>query len=428
MTLVDKPLVGFFPTFGSMGETIPLVKIAQAYLEVGGKALFFSHHRAYERFAEERGFQIVRLDYLPGNKPEEIMQLHRKGVPYEKIALRKYRTEAIEKAVREEIAAFKEHKVEMIVSASMLTCSISARASKIPLVVLASGVMMPPYFTSGHATFPENYENFLTKMIPHKVKNRLTGWYLLHNKKLTRGFNEVASRYHLSPFKHLVDITRGDYTLICDDINFLGVQPSKEFPLENYVGPIFFRSLDEQQKKDLDAKIEKHLRRPGKSILVSSGSAYNYTTLFPVLMDALQNTDYNVIAVCKNMKTGHDITGTPENVLLTEFVALDRILQKVDLAITHGGRGTIYTVAYAGKPAICIPVIFENQYNIDNLVRAGAAVRLSKRNIAPEKVITEINTIFDNYSHFLQNAQELSKLCTSVHSLLCILTNISSSA
>ena len=408
MALGDKPLIGFFPSFSSMGETIPLVKIAQAYCDAGGKALFFSHHRTYEHFAEERGFRIVRLDYLPENKPEEIKQLYDKGIPYEKIALRKMTKEAIEKAVREEINSFKENKVELIVSASMFTCSISVRAVKIPLIVVASGVLTAPYFTSGYATFPENYENFLTKIVPHRVKNRLTKWYLLHNKKLTRAFNNVASRYHLAPFKHLTDILRGDHTFICDDIHFLGVQPSKEFPLENFIGPIIFGSSDETQKNELEADIEKHLQRPGKSILITLGSMYNYSNLFPVIINALQNTDYNIIAVCSDMKNS-GIANIPENILLKEFVPLDKTLQKVDLAITHGGRGTIYSVAYAGKPAICIPVIFEQQYNIDNLVRAGAGIHLSKKNLDPEKILTAIHTIFDNYALFLQNAQQLSK-------------------
>ena len=408
----DKPLIGFFPAFASMGEAIPLVKIAQSYMDVGGKAIFFSHNRKFEYLAEDIGCKVVRLDHLLGKNPEKIIKLYKKGIPFEKILIRRFTRETIEKAVEEEIKAFKENRVELIVSAFTLTCSISARALKIPLVVVTSGVGTSPYYESGHLTFPEDYENLLTKMIPESLKKQIAKWYLLHNKKLTREFNKVASTYHVSPFKYMKDINLGDHTLICDDINFLGVQPSEDFPSENYIGPIISGTSDEKQNTEMDTEIESHLKRSGKSIVLVMGSSFNYRNLFPEIVGTLNKTDYTVIAVYKDINDSDLIFKTNENILFKEFIPLDRVLKKVDLAIIHGGRGTVYTVAYSGKPAIGIPITFEHQCNIDNLVRAGAGIRLSKRNLDSKRIFKAINTIFDNYSVFLQNSQNLSKTLT----------------
>jgi hypothetical protein len=76
MTPEDKLLIGFFPAFSSMGETIPLVKIAKSYIDMGGKAIFFSHSDKFEYLAESIGCKIVRLGHLLGKHPDEIIKLY----------------------------------------------------------------------------------------------------------------------------------------------------------------------------------------------------------------------------------------------------------------------------------------------------------------------------------------------------------------
>ena len=79
----------------------------------------------------------------------------------------------------------------------------------------------------------------------------------------------------------------------------------------------------------------------------------------------------------------------------------------VDLAITHGGRGSIYTVVFSGKPAIGIPLHSEQQHNLDNLLRHGVIVRLSKRYFNEKRLFDAINEIFGHYDKYLENAQKL---------------------
>ncbi|UCF13775.1 MAG: glycosyltransferase family 1 protein [Thermoplasmatales archaeon] len=409
MIHAEKPLIGFFPCFSSMGETIPLVKIAKSYMEIGGKAIFFSHEGKYEYLAENIGCKVVRLGNLMGEDSDELIQLYRDGVPFEKITVRQFKERTIERAVKEEIEAFTKSRIDLIMSAFNPTSSISARALKIPLVVLSSGTAIPPYHKSGFATFPENYENFFTRMVPKSLKNRIAKWYFLHNKTLVKEFNKVNKKYHVRPFKYCNDIFFGDHTLVCDDINFLGIQPSEDFPLENYIGPIVAGELFKERKNKIDFDVINHLKRPGKSIVLVMGSASKFDKLLLKIVEILNETDYNVIAVYSNPQNKEKLPETNENILFKEFVPLDEILKKVDLAITHGGRGTIYTIAYSGKPAICIPMLMEHQYNIDNLVRNGCAIRLSWKYFKPRELVQSINKIFDNYDTYLKNSKKLSE-------------------
>jgi len=395
--------VGFFPCFATLGEAIPIVKIAQSYMKQGGKVIFFSHSGKYEYLAKDIGCEIVKLQDLDWTKP--FKKRKKKKAP-DDIIIKVYEKEIIEAFVKEEIEAFRKSGIELLVSSLNLTCSISARVLNIPLVVLISGVALPPYYKSGFATFPENYENVFTKILPASLKNRIVQWYLLNNKMLIKDFNKVAKKFNVKPFRRLSDLLVGDHTFVCDDINFLGVTPSKEFPLENFIGPIAGGISKEQ--KELDADIKNHLKRPGKSIFLTMGSHFN-KQLFLKILEILNQTDYNVIVAYTSIIKREDLPEVNDNILLKQFIETPITVNKmVDLAIIGGGRGTVYTTAISGKPAIGIPVHIEQQYNFDNLVRNGAAIRVSRKFFKPQELLNAINTIFNNYDKFLSNAQNLA--------------------
>ena len=41
----------------------------------------------------------------------------------------------------------------------------------------------------------------------------------------------------------------GDYTFACDSMDFLGLKPTRDFPAENYIGPILADDLFTQKIK-----------------------------------------------------------------------------------------------------------------------------------------------------------------------------------
>jgi UDP:flavonoid glycosyltransferase YjiC (YdhE family) len=289
-----------------------------------------------------------------------------------------------------------------------LTTSISARAANIPLITVVSGVTIQPFYESGYVTFPDNFENPLTFYLPKTLKNRFMQWFLLNNKMLIRSFNKIAKKYNFCKYNNFNEIILGDHTFVCDDFTFLGIDSSKEFPRENFIGPIVGSKTFDKKNKDIDSDLAAHLKKPGKSIVVIMGSTGN-RSLFLKIVDALNQTNYNVIAVYTNLLDENEIPKTSGNILFKKFVPFDEILRKVDLAIVHGGRGTIYQVAYSGKPAICFPMFMEHQGNVDNLIRQGSAVRLSKKFFKKELLIKSINNIFSNYESYQQHAQQLAE-------------------
>jgi len=423
------PKIGFMPIFENLGDTFPLVEIAKNYKKLGGEAIFIGNEGEYEKLVRDIDYKIVRIkrnipdklaneirrngSYLVFPKDGQILDRYqyedlRREKVYQNLFNKKHEQNINDK-IKQEIIVLKKEKIELIVAAYNFTSLISARVTRIPLIILISGVAIPPYFISNYATFPSSYENYFTRLIPTSVKNRLTNWYILRCKWGVKGFNRFARRYNVPSVKRFLDLLYGDYILVADDINFLKLTPTSDLPLENYVGPFFPEGLFDDQDKMIDSKVELHLGKQEKSILLtmaSSGTKKNFLEVLKVL----SKTDYNVIAVYTTILNEDELPDVKDNILLIKFVpSIKKINEMVDLAIIHGGRGTVYTAAYSGKPAIGIPMHAEQQHNLDNLVRHGTAIRLSKKYFNEKKLLNAIQEIFDNYDKYLKNAKLLKK-------------------
>jgi UDP:flavonoid glycosyltransferase YjiC (YdhE family) len=407
-----KPLVAFMPYFYDLGETFPLLEIAKKYRAIGGEAIFVGYGNKYKKLAEEIGYKIVEIRPKISENMNKIF-IHRESkYSHKKTAVEKFLFTLFDKKIEklfiemieEEIRVFKNEKVGLVVTSFNITSNISARVMGIPVVFLISGVSTPRYFESNCATFPDSYENFFTRLIPQPIKNRITNFYVLKCKWGIKGYNKLARTYNVPMLKHFLDIFAGDYALVADDIELLGLKPDNRHPLKNFVGPILF---DQPDITKIDPDVESHLEKPGKSVLLSMGGNWFWRKFFLDVLKILNQTKYNVVAICSVLEE-NEIPELNDNILFKKFVpSIKKVNEMVDLAITHGGRGTVYTAAYSGKPVIGIPMMAEQQFNLDNLVRRGMAIRLSKKYFTEKKLLNSIDEIFDNYDKYLKNAQLL---------------------
>ena len=100
----SKPLIGFFPLTFNLAETGRAILVAKRYVELGGKALFFSHGGTYEHLIKDFGFEFIRVKPIFNEETvNHIISVNRrekKGVPYSSSFLRE--------AVKEEVKAFVE--------------------------------------------------------------------------------------------------------------------------------------------------------------------------------------------------------------------------------------------------------------------------------------------------------------------------------
>ena len=406
-TLLDKkPCIGFFPLSYSLAETGRAVVIAKRYLELGGDAVFFTHGGEYEYLIKNIGCKIIKLapyfseDFV--KRIRSIIKGNQKGVLYT--------TDYLREAVRNEIAAYKKAGVQLIVSTHNYSCCISARVAQIPLIGITTG---PGRF---YLSIPDMYENLLTRYIPQFLKIRFFNLIFPKAKNFLTPFNIVASEYNLKPFKSTYELYYGDVTLATNFLEFVNIFPNQqEFPTENYIGIILLEELfkedsAKEKNNELTDEILKHLKQSEKSILISMGSSGD-KTLFLKILHALNNTPYSVVAVYSNILKEDELPKFNENILLKKYVpSIAQLHKMVDLAIIHGGQGTVFTAAYAGKPIIGFPMQYEQHLNLEKIVGHGSGFMLSYKHFNEKKLIQAINKIFINYNQFLKNSQKLSQI------------------
>jgi UDP:flavonoid glycosyltransferase YjiC (YdhE family) len=164
--------------------------------------------------------------------------------------------------------------------------------------------------------------------------------------------------------------------------------------------------LDEE-KQILD-EISQHLQTSRKKILLTMGSSGD-KQLFLNLIHALDETNHQVVAVYGNILDDNHLPVVSDRILLKKFVpSLAKLHQLVDLSIIHGGQGTVYTAAYAGKPIIGFPMQFEQHLHLEKMVGHGAGCMLSKRCYDKQSFLSALSNIFSNYSSYEKAAKDLS--------------------
>ena len=411
----------------NLGDTLPLIEIADKYEKIGGNVVFFSEGGYYKKLVKnnekkikDKGFKLVRIKIKNIEDRQVVEQLHRKSSNYHKgktspedayiDIFNKSNRSLFKKIIEQESEVFKKEKIDLLLTGFQLQSRISTYLAKIPIVFLVSGTVTPAYYESQLATFPINFENFLTGIIPKNVKNYFINWYLLKTKKCVKDYNKLAEDFGAPKVKRFLDIINGDYTLIPEDINFLNIKPSSKFSLNNFLGPILYENNFCKLKNKEDFELKKHFKKPGKKILITLGSS-GARWVFIEILKALNDTEYIVVAVHSSiLEKCKETLNFSKNILLRESVpSIKEMHKKADLSIIHGGRGTVYTAALAGKPIIGIPMHLEQQYNIDNIIRKGAGIRIGKKNFSRKKLINSIECIFKDYKKYIKYAERLKK-------------------
>ena len=83
---------------------------------------------------------------------------------------------------------------------------------------------------------------------------------------------------------------------------------------------------------------------------------------------------------------GAALGSVPHNVHVEDFVDQPAVLAHADLAVHHGGSGTILGALRHGVPQLILPKGADQFWNADAMVRADLAAVLEPAEITPETV------------------------------------------
>jgi UDP-N-acetylglucosamine--N-acetylmuramyl-(pentapeptide) pyrophosphoryl-undecaprenol N-acetylglucosamine transferase len=196
----------------------------------------------------------------------------------------------------------------------------------------------------------------------------------------------------------------------------------KYFPKKNIflVGnPVRLKylGLKKQEAEDiLGFHSEKHI------IFISGGSqgAQKINSVILESLDKLLENYYIIWSVgSKNYQNIIEIAGVKSHLKISALLSekeLAAAYTLCDLAIGRAGSGTIFETAAFGKPSILIPLERkggDQPFNATAYANTGASTILNEPELAPERLISAINTILSSKSvieNMEENAQKFGRI------------------
>jgi UDP:flavonoid glycosyltransferase YjiC (YdhE family) len=303
--------------------------------------------------------------------------------------------------VEAEVAAIKDYKADAVYMGMNVPCVISARAVGIPLIFVLPVPVTATYFHHRLATYPESHEKLISRILPQKWKDYFFNWLMPRLHIGIKTFNRAAKPYGLPPFKSFVgDIFSGDLTLLPDIPELTGI-PESDFPTDHYyIGPLFAHL-----PLAVPDQVRKVFNRPGINVYVSMGSSAQPSVLLKAVK-FIVHSGYNAVIATTSILDPEDLQPLPENVYAVRYLPAPEVNEMADVAVIHGGQGTVQTACWAGTPIVGVALQFEQQANLDMVVRAGMGIRIPMRRYSKTNLLEAIEKVTTEKS-YRKNAQKI---------------------
>ncbi|MBV1874326.1 MAG: hypothetical protein KUG80_06080 [Gammaproteobacteria bacterium] len=134
-----------------------------------------------------------------------------------------------------------------------------------------------------------------------------------------------------------------------------------------------------------------------KLVYVSLGTLHNNSvSFFRNCIDALKDTDYEVImSIGKTVKL-EQLGTLPNNIKAYSFVPQLHILKSASAFITHGGMNSLNEGLYFGVPVIVCPQQFEQAFNGRRLQKMGIAKTLGTNAPSATAIHDAVNAVLND--------------------------------
>jgi len=211
-------------------------------------------------------------------------------------------------------------------------------------------------------------------------------------------FSKVARGYGFASFPSFIGVWEGDYNLVSDLPMLTGVQNLP--PNWAYVGPIFAH-LSGQIPDEVLALAEE---REKALVYFAMGSLGN-PEIVKTVLESFAGLPVQVVAPVKAYLKKIQVH-IPDNVLVTDWLPTYRVNPLADLAVIHGGQGTVQTALSSGTPFVGIGLQPEQDIHIEFAVRWGSAIRIPKKQVTTHTMQEAVLKLLKD-EHARQRAREL---------------------
>lgn len=261
--------------------------------------------------------------------------------------------------IQAEIALMKQFQPDRVVGVFRFTLKVSTAFLGIPYDAIACGCMMPD----------------CTEILgfgPHEMDSRkaadqslyLDNFYRFAAKRISI----AMGRFGRDGVQDIRQLLAGDRTFLWDFPRFMPV-PSIEGRM--HVGPLSWNRWP-----DVCAPPESFAENNRPTALVSLGTRPAGRRVVEKAVRCLLACGFNVLMACGGHMNLMDIMPRESRVRCWKFAPLERVLQRVDLLVCHGGQMTIFEALRHRVPVLVIPSQPEQAHNGVCLERIECGRRL----------------------------------------------------
>ena len=383
MTVPKRPLV-FAPCAFNLAETSRMVEIAKAVARdpVASTVFdveFISDGGEFEPMIEKHSFALTRMEpRLTAKKIEHIAKVDRG----ERFTPAFTDAEMIER-VKNEIAVVRRLNPAAVVTGSYPSIPVTCRVLRVPLVWVVQSTWLPEFFEHG-AGMTDRVRPAPVKAVVDRLVFAFINFWIRHGFLNT--VNRAAKHFSVPGYESIFEYWRGDITLVAEPPGFSGAQlPPNHF----FTGPLI--PEDEFQ---LPEEV-RNVPRDQPLIYFAMGSS-GTPEIVARIIASFEGKPYRVIAPVKFQLDRVPGTDVPSNVLVTGWVPALTVNKMADLAVIHGGIGTVMTSALAGKPVVGVGMQMEQVANLTCLERLGFAIRVPKSKDPSAKIQAAIEQLLHN--------------------------------
>ena len=368
----------------NLAETGRMLEIAGACRDKFD-ILFLSYGGRYESLIEQQGFILKKME--PRLTDEQLTHV-RKALSGETLnTVGYFSAEEMEPRVENEIKLFKEVQPACVLTGWCQSAMISTRVAEVPFVNVLHSTSITEYYEAGLQTWPDRRNFFLLRLL--FSEDQLSRWMsklVLKLKLPAKPFNTLAKKYELKEFQNFIEVLEGDYTLLADIPEWVGLKELR--PNVRHIGPLPYRSANQIPEIVADIPRDKPV------VFFAMGSS-GKPELIKKIIEGFNGKPYSVIAPVKAHIENMNVD-VPPNVIVTGFLPAHKVNPMADISVIHGGQNTVMNACISGTPIVGIGMHPEQQANLDACVRKGFAIRLNKKRVTASAVLDSIDELLNN--------------------------------
>jgi UDP:flavonoid glycosyltransferase YjiC (YdhE family) len=406
---VTRKRICLFPHMGYLSETSRMVEVYKALRDSGVEPLVATHGGTYEWVLDDEG---INYEIIEPRMSHEQCQAFVKANRVDGQAGQFYTVDELEAFVLSEIEFLREREVGVALTGFNLSLGLSARKAGVRYCVTHLASWSPIVFERQMQT-PYNYfTEKIPRFVPRSWLRRIVNWIYLNSKMLIKPFNIVARRLDIEPIHSTLDMFMGDITIVTEAPEILGIERED---LEGWVPhkpALFHDSPRLCYAGSMYAKLFGMIPREVQSFL-NAGGPIIYVALTSTrddylreLVTALLSLDMRLLVV----STVHELVFEHEQLFVASHLPSHLVMPLVDLAIIHGGQGSVQTAVASGTPIIGFPLQTEQMFNLELIHQQGAGINMPLQHLGcPDKVCDKVRTVLGDAS-FKKNMEALKLL------------------